>query len=192
MKQLIITAHPSSQGFTHKIAKRFKNTSENNWNQVEIVDLYDAKYKQDYCSFEDMNDLANPDPVRDILHEKLTWADEYVFVFPVWWSFFPAILKNFFDINFSSGFAFKYGKWWKVHKLLLWKKAKIFTTCDGPWFFYKFFFFPVYLRGYFALNMLWFCGVKVVKFVLFDKMRTKKQDETREKMLQKVDTIANK
>ncbi len=110
MKQLIITAHPSPEGFTHKIAQRFKKAAEKSGNSVEIIDLYDTQYRQDYLAFEQMSDLAGPDSVRDVFHEKLTWADEYVFVFPVWWSFFPAIMKNFFDTNFSSGFAFQYGK----------------------------------------------------------------------------------
>ncbi len=40
--------------------------------------------------------------------------------------------------------------------------------------------------------MLGFCGVKVTDFVLFDKMRAKKQDDAREKMLQRVEKIASK
>ena len=190
MKQLIITAHPSSEWFTHKIAQRFKKVAEKCWNEVELIDLYDKKYKQEFCHFEKMGDLNRSDPVRDLFHEKLSWADEYIFVFPVWWSFMPAIMKNFFDVNFSSGFAFRYDKTWKAHKLLTWKKAKVFSTCDGPWFFYKVFLFPVVLKPYFSMNLLGFCGIKVTDFVLFDKMRDKKQDDTRTDMLQKIEDIA--
>jgi putative NADPH-quinone reductase len=42
------------------------------------------------------------------VHEKITGCDEMAFFFPVWWGGVPAILKNFFDSNLTSGFAFKY------------------------------------------------------------------------------------
>ena len=37
---LIITAHPSSKGFTHKIAESFKTGAEASGKTVEILDLY--------------------------------------------------------------------------------------------------------------------------------------------------------
>jgi len=50
------------------------------------------------------------DKVKDKLQKKMSKADEYIFIFPVWWGGMPAILKNFFDTNLSSGFAFEYEK----------------------------------------------------------------------------------
>jgi NAD(P)H dehydrogenase (quinone) len=44
------------------------------------------------------------------MQEKILWADEIVLVFPIWWGDMPAIMKNWMDCNFMSGFAFKYEK----------------------------------------------------------------------------------
>lgn len=83
---LIITAHPSSLGFTHKIADAYKMGSEEVGNTVEILDLYKTDLKQDFLKFENPRDMANPDSVREIMHKKITEANELVFVHPMWWN----------------------------------------------------------------------------------------------------------
>lgn len=72
------------------------------------------------------------------VQKLLSEYDEYAFFFPVWWGGMPAILKNFFDINFSSGFAFRFvpGKAFP-DKLLLGKSAKVFYHCDAPSLLYR-------------------------------------------------------
>ena len=49
-------------------------------------------------------------PEQIAIQEKITTADELVFVFPIWWVNMPAILKNFFDTILTGGFAFQYVK----------------------------------------------------------------------------------
>ncbi len=193
MKQLIITAHPSSKWFTHKIAKTFKKASEANKNEVEIINLYHKKYAQDFLVFEELADLGAENKTRDKIQKKMSEADEYIFVFPIWWGSMPAIMKNFFDTNFSSGFAFKYQSGGKVDKLLEGKTAKIFATCDAPGFIYKLFPFAMRLKGYMSMYILGFCGIKITDFHLFDTMSKSRKDKTmREEMLKKIENIAQK
>lgn len=78
--------------------------------------MYEGENFQDFLRFEDASDLSMNDKKKR-MQEKILWADEIVFVFPIWWGNMPAVLKNFFDVNFSSGFAFKYEK--KLPKGLL-------------------------------------------------------------------------
>ena len=40
MHSLIITAHPSSHGFTHAIARTYQETRERGGHTTEILDLY--------------------------------------------------------------------------------------------------------------------------------------------------------
>jgi NAD(P)H dehydrogenase (quinone) len=80
--------------------------------------------------FEDKHNFDD-DKNRKHFQEKITQADELVFIFPVWWGGVPGILKNFFDTNLESGFAFKYGKN-GLEKLLVGKTVKVFCTCDAP------------------------------------------------------------
>lgn len=109
MRKLIITAHPSSQGFTHTIASSLFELSTAKGHTVEILDLYATDLKQDFFSYENKKD-PRLDSVTLSLQTKIAWADELVFVFPIWWSDMPAIMKNFWDCNFTAGFAFKYAE----------------------------------------------------------------------------------
>lgn len=190
MKILIITAHPSESGFTHKIADSYKKALENNehnGNEVEILDLYDTKIRQDFLNFENKKNIEVTSEIQ-FIQNKIKNADELVFVFPIWWADAPAIVKNFIDTNFNVGFAFKYTEKGPIG-LLNGKTAKIFATCDGPGFYYKFPIIP--LKLIWGKARLGFCGIKLQKFVIFDKMRIR-TDEEKEKMLKKVTEIASK
>ena len=107
MKKLIVTAHPSSHGFTHQIAQRYKVLSEANNDSFEILNLYKTDLKQGFLTFEDIK--THPlDATTLALQKKISDADELVLVFPIRWGDAPAILKNFFDNTFTSGFGFTY------------------------------------------------------------------------------------
>jgi NAD(P)H dehydrogenase (quinone) len=173
MHTLIITAHPSSHGFTHKIAQSFiKSLSHNPQNTHEIIDLYDPEWKQGFLTFENIKDLPQY-PIKDKIQAKISTADELVFIHPIWWGSMPAILKNFIDQNFSAGFAYKYTKD-GLKKLLLGKTARIFLTCDVPLWKYLLIGLPIMTSWYFPI--LDYCGLQVKSFTVFDKMR--KRHET--------------
>jgi putative NADPH-quinone reductase len=101
-------------------------------------------------------------------------------------------MKNFIDTNFWAGFAFKYEQWGKVVGLLKWKTARVFLTCDAPWFIYKFLPFANRLTGYFGMYVFGFCGMKVSWVHIFDNMHKKKNESSRNEMLKKVIKLAKK
>ena len=138
MKTLLVLANPSQTSFSHQMMEAF---CKNNPNQtIEILDLYNDKL-QNFGEF----DLE----VQKYHQDKITWAEQIVFFAPIWWGNFPAILKNWIDVNFSSGFAYKYVDH-KAVGLLKGKTAKIFVSCDGPALIY------------------WLLGIPAVwKFVVF-------------------------
>jgi putative NADPH-quinone reductase len=106
-KALVITAHPSTKGFTHRIAEAYARGVRQAGGEVEILDLYTTDLKQDFLRFELVREIA-PDPVRTTIQAKITAADELVFIHPLWWLGPPAIMKNFLDQNISARFAFQY------------------------------------------------------------------------------------
>jgi NAD(P)H dehydrogenase (quinone) len=178
MHKLIITAHPSTLGFTHTIATTIWELSEQKWDTVEILDLYKTELKQDFLHFEDIRTYckdAKHDPITQAIQSKIKQADELVFIFPVWWGDMPAIMKNFFDSNFLTGFAFKYENGKSVG-LLRWKTARIIATSGGPWFFYK---IILHIQLLWNLNRIGFCGIKQKSFTVFWEMDSRKTDKTK-------------
>ena len=167
VKTLIITAAPNRKSFTHAI---WNKILENN-SDSEIINLYSEEYKLDFLQFENKREFPENQMVKKI-QEKITDCDELVFVFPVWWSWVPAIMKNFFDSVFISGFAFEYGAEWKK-ELLTSKTAKVISTCDAPANIYgeNSAWTWVNLKTYFDKSIFWFCVIKMTGFTLLWELR---------------------
>jgi len=177
MKKLIIIAQPSKKWFLWELVYKYKEESIINWDEVEILDLYDKKNFQPNLEFEDMK-ILNSDPNREKFQKLIKQSDELVFVFPIWWGNMPAIMKNFIDTNFEAGFAYKFQKWHSVPlKLLLWKTAKIFTSCDWFKYIYNNYLCPMYLKKYIEIYILWVFGIELNQFELYDHMRKRSREE---------------
>ena len=172
MNILIITAHPSSSGFTHRIAKVYMQASLAKEHQVEIIDLYNSP-RQDFLLFD--NDF-NQDQVgiRTFYQDKITWANELVFVHPMWWGSMPAIMKNWIDVNFAGGFSHSY-KDGKPFGLLTNKQAKVFMTSDAPAFLYWFLAKPFAITW--TIIILGFVGIKVKNVWLYGNKRKRTESQ---------------
>lgn len=181
MNTLIITAHPSSKWFTHKIAEAYKTWSEQKWNKVEILNLYTSEIKANFLEYEDISGMTHDSYVGK-MHEKIAKAQEIIFVFPVWWYDSPAIMKNFIDVVFTSWFAYKYHKRWYPIWLLTEKYVKVFCTADGPSFIYTLWISP--LQRMWKLR-LGFCWMKIKTFKIF-WLKRKATDEIQNKWLEEV------
>ena len=103
-------------------------------NQVELIDLYTDEHQQPFFTYKNANELEVTKEMK-YYQDKISKADELVFIFPYWWGSTPAILKNFFDWNLSKGFAFEYVNS-RPKGLLENKTVKIFTTTGAPYFIY--------------------------------------------------------
>ena len=173
MHTLIITAHPSSKGFTHQIALAFqRGRLATAGNTVEILDLYKTDLKQDFLTFEDIKAMA-PDPVRQIMQQKILDANEIVFIHPLWWMGPPAILKNWLDNNLAARFSYRYIDG-KPVGLLKGRTARVFITCDGPKYIYWLIAMPFAINW--ILGILRFNGLRVASFRLLDRKRFRSQE----------------
>lgn len=183
MKKLIITANPSSQGFSHKIVEKYEKLSTEKWDTVEILDLYSTDLKQDFLRYEDKKEMGRDETTKKI-QEKITWADELIFIFPIWWGDAPAIVKNFIDCNFWAGFAFRYDSNGRTIWLLKWKTARIIATSGGPSFFYK---IILHIQLLWNLNRIGFCWIKQKSFTIFGSIDSRKTNK--ELHLKKLNTL---
>lgn len=108
MKVLIVFAHPSSNSFNHAVLEAFSRGLEEGGHEFEVVDLYAIGFdpcfrNEDFAQFVGG---AMPEDVR-VQQAKVGWADALVFISPVWWMGFPAILKGWGERVFSCGFAYR-------------------------------------------------------------------------------------
>lgn len=191
MKSLLIIANPSKTSFTHAMADAYKEKCRIAWWEVQIIDLYDLN--QNFLAYESTTELQkwnhNGGDKMIEVQKQITWCDEMVFFFPIWWWWAPAILKNFFDVNFSAGFAFQFVSGSSMPKKLLTNKtAKIFTTCDAPAFLYQCsFILGINLKKSFWKSILWFCGISLREYKIFWNLR-KQTAQQKQNILNKIKT----
>ncbi len=191
MNILIVTAHPSSKGDTHTIAKTYADIKRSKGHAIEIIDLYAKEYRVDFFQFENIREFKLL-PVQKKFHEQLLWAHEIVVVHPVWWSSVPAIMKNWIDLAIWPGIAYKYSPEGKVLKLLDGKSLKVFATCGGPsWYYHLPFVMP--LRTFWETCVFGFCGVDLVDIKVcgnLDKCKGEVRDRYLAKFLKKIELSA--
>jgi NAD(P)H dehydrogenase (quinone) len=110
----ILFAHPSRKSFTFRVLQSFCSGLDEGGHSYEIGDLYrmDFSCVMKEAQYERETDWEHPfAPLpSDVAaeQEKISRADGLAFVYPVWWSDCPAILKGWFDRVWSYGFAYFY------------------------------------------------------------------------------------
>ncbi|WP_344826427.1 NAD(P)H-dependent oxidoreductase [Chryseobacterium ginsenosidimutans] len=174
---LIINGHPNRESFNFGIMNAYREGAEKagaNVQQIIIADLhFDPNLKYGYQNRMDLE--------QDLLEawEKILWADHIVWVHPVWWGGFPALMKGFIDRLFLPGLAFRYREnsvWWD--KLLMGKTAHIITTMDQPGWYYRLFFGRPSINQL-KKSILEFCGVRPVKVTIIGIIKTSDKTQRR-------------
>ena len=173
MNILIITGNPKETNHTRSIGETYKNEVEKLGHIVRTIDVYSDEYKMAYSHGAR---LPEGDPNIEIIkksQDAITWAEEIIFIHPIWWSHMPAGLKNWVDSVFTPGFAYKYEEGIEV-KLLLGKKAKVFCTAGSYATYYQ---IPI-VRFFTPLHIIWkyatlgFFGIDLIDFKVCDNMNT--------------------
>ncbi len=171
---LIIVAHPKADSFSFAMANTYKENVEAKGHKAELLDLYRDTHQQPFFTYDDANKLET-DAAMKYYQEKITHANEIVFVFPFWWGSFPAILKNFFDWNLSKGFAFHYVDG-RPKGLLQGKRVKVFTTTGAPKFIYMITGANRRLKKMMDQQIIAFCGMKLDGFHIFGGVDTSRKN----------------
>jgi len=174
MNILIIIANPKEDSLSFTIAHKYRDIMLKNNHNIEIIDLYRDKHQQ---PFFDLN-INKTTKEMKYYQEKITKANELIFVFPYWWGSTPAILKNFFDWNLSKGFAFEYTNS-RPKGLLNNKNVKIFVTTGAPYFWYMITGANRRLKNMFKAQIIEFCGMRLEKFTIFNGVDSHKKDSNK-------------
>jgi NAD(P)H dehydrogenase (quinone) len=130
MKNLIVYAHPNSTSLNHYFKQIVMENLEKSEQEVIIRDL-NALHFNPVLSLEDMNGQRVGEIADEVKREQdfISWADRIDFIYPIWWTGMPAIMKGYVDRVFSYGFAYRYDK--GIQKGLLTGKQTIIINSHG-------------------------------------------------------------
>ncbi len=186
---LIILGHPSTDSFCGAITNNYFEAATQAGREVRIVQLGALNF--DPVLHEGYNQIQTLE--QDLLDAQadIMWAENMVFVFPLWWGGVPALLKGFIDRTFLPGFAFKYRQG-KVFpdKLLKGRTAHLLVAMDtAPWY-YKWVYWMPGLHQM-RRHTLAFCGIKPLTTLMFGPVLTSTTAQ-RQKWLQQAMTLARR
>jgi putative NADPH-quinone reductase len=187
-KILIINGHPDNKSLNYAIADAYEKgaaAKEAAIKRVNIGELdFDLNLKFGYNKEMELE----PD-LKDSI-EKIKWAQHIVFIYPLWWGSYPAVMKGFIDRIFLPKIAFDHDSNGKRIELLKGKSARIIVTMGQPVWYYKFVCrscATVQLK-HITLN---FCGIKKIKTTYFGGMENASKEKC-EKILKNIEIVAQK
>lgn len=189
MKVLIINGHPQKESFSFALANAYREGAASSGATIDQIDLCDLDFDINLRYGYSKRMELEPDLVE--AQKKLKWADHLVWVYPVWWGSYPALMKGFLDRVLTPGYAFK-----KIEGSIKWeqyfkgKSARIISTLDQPPWYYHLVFHAPSTRALRGLTMK-FIGVKKVRSTSFGTVRLS-DDAKRKKWLEKTRKLGEK
>jgi NAD(P)H dehydrogenase (quinone) len=190
MKHLIVYSHPNPASFNHKIKEKYIETLMSKGHEIIVRDLYAMNFNP-VLSSQDFVGLRAKNLPEDIKREQeyIKWADVITFIYPIWWTGMPALIKGYVDRIFLNGFAYAVNQNGTI-KLLTDKKAVVLSTHGQPKSVYEGEYYNA-LETTFDKGIMNFCGIEVINHTYFPSVRTA-NEETIKEYLNTVKEIALK
>lgn len=174
MKTLVIYTHPNHQSLSYAFLQKVIQGSKENpqIEEIKVLDLYEEGFNPVLVFNEqkrrrDMH--ADPDLI--IYREQILWADQLVFVYPIWWGRPPAMLMGYIDQLFASEFAYREKGGLLPEGLLRGKSVVCISTMKGPTH-YPLFWLNNAHKALMKKALFQYVGIRKVKFFEFGNMES--------------------
>ncbi|WP_379156483.1 NAD(P)H-dependent oxidoreductase [Paenibacillus sp. sgz5001063] len=181
MNILVIYTHPNHQSLSYAFLQEVLRGSRENAKvaEIQVLDLYEEGFDPvlvfgEHKRRRDMH----TDPALAKYREQLQWADQIVFVYPIWWGRPPAMLLGYIDQMFASGFAYKDKGGLLPEGLLKGKTVVCVSSMKGPAHY------PLLLlnnahKALMRKALFHYVGIRKVKFFEFGSMESKRGKHAR-------------
>ncbi|MBU9711446.1 NAD(P)H-dependent oxidoreductase [Evansella tamaricis] len=188
---LVIYMHPTEDSFNGALLNSYTKTLEEQGDHVVIRSLSAQNFRSELSHEEykdSLNGIFSPDVRKE--HEYLLQADYITFLFPFWWTGFPAVGKGYIDRVFSYGVAYELDGEDPI-PLLNGKKAVLIITSGTPENEMKEMKIYSNFLELVDKSIFQFCGLELIKTVYFGNV-IQCGNENRTKMLEEVSKVAKK
>jgi NAD(P)H dehydrogenase (quinone) len=176
LKTLVIYTHPNHQSLSYAfLQKVIQGSSENpNIEELQVLDLY-AEGFNPVLHFNEQKRRRDmhTDPDLEKYRQQILWADQLVFVYPIWWGRPPAMLMGYIDQLFASGFAYKDKGGLLPEGLLGGRSVVCISTMQGP-VHYPLIWLNNAHKVLMKKALFQYVGIRKVKFFEFGSMESPK------------------
>lgn len=157
----IIFDHPYEGSFCHALLDAARAGVYRAGLELDIIDLHHEDFdpvlrRIDLATYP----LGTSADVKVMEYQRrLTDAQHWVFIFPIWWEVMPALTKGFIDKVLLPGWAFEETGGMTPRGMLGEHCATVITTMGFPHWYYRLHFGNA-LRGAFLNGTLRFVGIR--------------------------------
>ena len=186
-RTLLILGHPDPDSFNAALADAYADAALTAGRELRRIDLHAQRFDPILHGAYRGEQALEPD--LQAAQADILWAEEIVWVYPVWWGGLPALLKGFLDRVLLPGFAYKFHQGHRSwDKLLKGRHARIVVTLDTPgWYDRLAYGRPAWRQM--KHTILQFCGMKLLSTTTFAPIATSKPEQ-RERWLAEVRRLA--
>ena len=132
-KIFILLGHPDAETLSGEIATQYETEARAAGHEVRRMNIGELQF--DPILHHGYKVIQELEPDLKQVQENMRWCEHFVFIYPVWWSATPALVKGMFDRMWLPGFAFKFNKGklgWE--KLLKGRTARVIALSKmHPW-----------------------------------------------------------
>ncbi|WP_299800276.1 NAD(P)H-dependent oxidoreductase [uncultured Maribacter sp.] len=187
MKQvLIINGHPDKHSFNYALSEAYINGADKTDSIISQINIAELEFNPNLKFGYRKRMELEPDLIDAI--DKIKKADHIVWIFPMWWYGYPALMKGFIDRTFLPGITYQPIEGKPLpKKLLKGKSARLIITADTPkW--YDFLIMKKPTINQFKKGTLQFCGIHPVKVTYISTIKNSSSD-FRIKWLEKISLL---
>lgn len=192
LKHLVVYCHPDGRSLSSAYKEEVVRLTEQSCNEVIVRDLYNIGFQPVLCE-KDILLLKQGKIPEDIKVEQdyIAWANLITFIYPVWWTGLPAMLKGYIDRVFSTGFAYAVDDKRQIKRLLTGKNVIIINNMGEAYEAYEKSGMLNSLRQTCDEGIFAFCGMNVLEHRFFGRLAEASEKE-REAHIHLLGLIYNK
>jgi len=186
-KIFVITCNPKEHSSKDAYVQAYIEEVQKHGHEVRVINVYDLNVDYIRAKGDEIDYSLTPELKQ--AQDSLVWADQIVFVYPIWWLSLPAMLTSFISRVFAEGVVSDMSGM-GPKPLMKGKTAVIMQSYSMPFFAMKYFYGDVPLKWWKVVLTDW-CGPKIVKRFDFDQIDNV-PEKRKQKWLKEVRKFASK
>lgn len=178
LNHLIVYCNPDPQSLSEAYRENVVQLTERYGNNVNVRDLYKIGFKPvlGQADIDVLKCGKIPEDVK-VEQEYVAWADLLTFIYPVWWTGMPALMKGYIDRVFTKNFAYAVDERAHFTGLLSGKKVIILNNMGFSYEHYEKMGMLHSMKQTTDQGIFEFCGMNVIEHRFFGHLEAASQSE---------------
>ena len=104
-KVLVINGHPREGSLNDALEEAYVKGVRGAGGEARVLRIRDLDFDVSFAGYQPGHGELEPD--LKAAQASIAWSEHLVFLLPVWWGNWPALLKGFLDRVLLPGYAFR-------------------------------------------------------------------------------------